>query len=95
MLHSHKQKQILDVFTATFLTSSVEKVPISELWFILINLADLQLARDSRGEASVNVEIYSAIYHSCGMKKADKLAALKYADLKMCVLCRCSRIQPC
>lgn len=39
MLHSHKQKKNDDVFTFTFLTSSVEKVPISELWFILINFA--------------------------------------------------------
>lgn len=73
----------------------MEKVPISELRFILINFADLPLARDSRGEASVNVEIYSAIYYGCGMKKADKLAALRCADLKMCVRRRCSRIQPC
>lgn len=59
------------------------------------HLLDVQLTRDSRGEAFVNVEIYSAIYCGCGMKKADKLAALKYADLKMCVRCRCSWIQPC
>lgn len=69
----------------TYFTSSVENVPISELWFILIYFSDLKVARDSRG-ASVNVNICSVIYYSyCGMKKANKLATLKYLQTSKCV----------